>query len=430
MGTYLMKFIILAAVFLFLISPVFAAGNLSVTSTILAPSYINTRTVTNMLNLTMNSTVGNTNITSLNVTIGGNVTIGNVSSVVLLNAAGSAIASSTTFNSTTSKFAISIPAGFNASSGANTSFTVAVNLSGSAIKTNVSLQIESSAVFGVDSSSNVTFDAGFVNSTESLIQDIHANASITPNFIDTNAINQTLVYTIASTGRDSINRTIITIPSGYNLTNISTIQVDGSNTTGGVTTTTSPNYINVTITTPTTQMIKVFFNVNTSSTRVNASAFTSVIDGGNISSAATDTVSPGINVTTQQMINASVSLAKGAAIVNGTDYWEFNFTLGFTANVTGLLQFKMSDWTDASSSVNRLNINTSSVYYATLRNESIFNTTGIFNVTTSYISNVGLTRTVTDSSTWSLILRMIIPSGTPISNSWASTYGFLFRPTS
>src|SRR3989338_2708058 len=419
MGAYLMKFIILAAVFLFLISPVFAAGNLSVTSTSLAPSYTNTRTVTNMLNLTMNSTVGNTNITSLNVTIGGNVTIGNVSSVVLLNAAGSAIASSTTFNSTTSKFAISIPAGFNASSGANTSFTVAVNLSGSAIKTNVSLQIESSAVFGVDSSSNVTFDAGFVNSTESLIQDIHANASITPNFIDTNAINQTLVYTIASTGRDSINRTIITIPSGYNLTNISTIQVDGSNTTGGGTTTT-----------PTTQMIKVFFNVNTSSTRVNASAFTSVIDGGNISSAATDTVSPGINVTTQQMINASVSLAKGAAIVNGTDYWEFNFTLGFTANVTGLLQFKMSDWTDASSSVNRLNINTSSVYYATLRNESIFNTTGIFNVTTSYISNVGLTRTVTDSSTWSLILRMIIPSGTPISNSWASTYGFLFRPTS
>ena len=87
-----MKFIILAAVFLFLISPVFAAGNLSVTSTSLAPSYINTRTVTNMLNLTMNSTVGNTNITSLNVTIGGNVTIGNVSSVVLLNAAGSAIA--------------------------------------------------------------------------------------------------------------------------------------------------------------------------------------------------------------------------------------------------------------------------------------------------------------------------------------------------
>ena len=97
-----MKFILLAAVFsLFLISPAFAEDNLSVTSTNLAPEYINTRTVTNMLNLTMNSTVGNTNITSLNVTIGGDVTVGNVSSVVLFNATGSIIASSTTFNSTT-----------------------------------------------------------------------------------------------------------------------------------------------------------------------------------------------------------------------------------------------------------------------------------------------------------------------------------------
>src|SRR3989338_1894081 len=402
-----MKFILLAAVFsLFLISPAFAEDNLSVTSTNLAPEYINTRTVTNMLNLTMNSTVGNTNITSLNVTIGGDVTVGNVSSVVLFNATGSIIASSTTFNSTTSKFTVSIPAGFNASSGANTSMIVAVNLSGSATKTNVSIQISSSAEFVVDNSRNVTFTSGFRNSTESLIQDIHANVSISPNFVDTNAINQTLVYSIVSTGRDKMNNTIITIPSDYSFVNISNVELEGANNTAIETVTTSPNYINVTLSI-TKSKIKVFLNVNTSNSRINSSAFTSTITGGNISSAATDIVSPGINVTTQQLINANVSIAKGAAIVNGTDYWEFNYTLSFTANVTGLLQFKMSDWTDASSSVNRLNINTSSVYYATLRNESIFNTTGIFNVTTSYISNVGITRTVTDSSTWSMILRMI-----------------------
>ncbi|MFA4820484.1 MAG: hypothetical protein WC613_06030, partial [Candidatus Aenigmatarchaeota archaeon] len=228
-GACLMKFILLAAVFsLFLLSPAFAAGNLSVTSTSLAPAYINTRTVTNMLNLTMNSTVGNTNITSLNVTISGNTTIGNVTGIFLINATGSTIASSTT-NSTTSKFTVSIPAGFNASSGANTSLVIAVNLSGSAPKTNVSIQISSSAEFVVDGSSNVTFAAGFVNSTESLIQDIHANASISPNFVDTSAINQTLVYTLTPTGTDRINRTIITIPSGYNFTNISSIEVSGSN---------------------------------------------------------------------------------------------------------------------------------------------------------------------------------------------------------
>ena len=427
-----MKFILLAAVFsLFLISPAFAEDNLSVTSTNLAPEYINTRTVTNMLNLTMNSTVGNTNITSLNVTIGGDVTVGNVSSVVLFNATGSIIASSTTFNSTTSKFTVSIPAGFNASSGANTSMIVAVNLSGSATKTNVSIQISSSAEFVVDNSRNVTFTSGFRNSTESLIQDIHANVSISPNFVDTNAINQTLVYSIVSTGRDKMNNTIITIPSDYSFVNISNVELEGANNTAIETVTTSPNYINVTLSI-TKSKIKVFLNVNTSNSRINSSAFTSTITGGNISSAATDIVSPGINVTTQQLINANVSIAKGAAIVNGTDYWEFNYTLSFTANVTGLLQFKMSDWTDASSSVDRLNINTSSVYYATLRNNTnnFTDTNGKFNVTNFYVENIGLTKTVTDSGTLSLILRMLIPSGTPISNSWASTYGFLFRPTS
>ena len=427
-----MKFLILAAVFsLFLLSPAFAAGNLSVTSTSLAPVYINTRTVTNMLNLTMNSTVGNTNITSLNVTIAGNITIANVSGVFLINATGSTIASSTS-NSTTTKFTVSIPAGFNASSGANTSLIIAVNVSGLANpSSNVSLQLESSAAFAVDSSSNVTF-SNFVNSTDSEIRDLHANASVSPNFVDTNAINQTITYSVVMTGHEKLNGTIITIPSGYSFVNISNVELEGANNTAIETVTTSPNYINVTLSI-TKSKIKVFFNVNTSNSRINSSAFATAISGGNLNNVTTDTVSPGVNVTTQQLINVTnVALAKGAAIVNGTDYWEFNFTLGFTANVTGLLQFKMSDWTDASSSVNRLNINTSSVYYATLRNNTnnFTDANGKFNVTNSYVENTGLTRTITDSGTLTLILRMIIPLGTPISNSWASTYGFLFRPTS
>lgn len=420
---FLATFLVISA---FMLGPVFAAGNLNVTSVSLAPTYINTRTVTSMLNITMNSTNGNTTITSVNVTLAGNVTIGNVTGVFVLAGNGTVIASSTA-NSTQTRFTVSIPAGFNASSGANTSFLIAVNLTGSAVKTNLSVQINSSADFGTDSGSNVTLVPGFVNSTESLIQDLHANVSISPNFIDTGIINQTLVYTILPTGRDPIKNVTITVPSGYNLTNISTVELDASNITAN-TTTTAPNYVNVSAATPTTQRIKITFNVNSSSTRVNSSAFSSVLDGGNLTAVAGEATAGSMNVTTQQIINiTNVAIAKGVAITNGTDYWEFNFTLGVTANLTGLVQFKMTNWTDASN--NKIYLNTSSVSYSTLRTSSNFSDpAGKINVTEAYGDNVGINQTVTEAGTsLALILRMIIPAGTKVSSTWASTYSFLFR---
>ncbi len=425
-----MRILVLVAIFTaFLLSPVFAVGNLNITSTNLAPTYINTRTVTNMLNLTMNSTNGNTNITAINVTIAGNATVGNITGVFLLNSTGSTIASSTT-NSTASKFTVSIPAGFNASSGANTSFVIAINLSGSATKSNVSVQIASSVEFGVDSGSNVTLVSGFVNSTESQIQDIHANVSIYPQFVDTNVINQTIFYIIMPTGRDAIKNITITIPSGYNFTNISTVELDGSNITSNITTT-APNYINVTATTSTTNRIKITFNVNTSSTRVNATAFTSTIDGGNLTGISTDLTSAGsTNVTTQQIINGTnIEILKGAAIVNGTDYWEFNFTLSFSANLAGTIQFKMTNWTDASNTT--LGIYSGATYYVTLRNNTNFSdSNGKFNVTNVYgDNNVGVNQSITDSGALKLTLRMVIPLSTKISSTWAATYNFLFRTT-
>ena len=130
------------------------------------------------------------------------------------------------------------------------------------------------------------------------------------------------------------------------------------------------------------------------------------------------------------MINVSnVALAKGAAIVNGTDYWEFNFTVNFTANVTGTIQFKLTNWTDASSPPDTINLNTTGgVYYASLRNNSanFSDPNAKFNVTNVY-GDIGINRTVTDGSSATFILRMIIPAGSAVSSTWAATYNWLFR---
>lgn len=418
------------------ISPVFAVGNVTVTGRDLVPNgnYTNTNTSVAMLNLSFEVTTETgsrtVNITLLNISLGNGSTVGNISAVEIYLSNDTRVIGSAVNSMNSTAFNITLSSTFVVNSSSNASVIVRFNISRNATTRQLLSAILGSATdVGVNDGSNVTVSGGQSNATQ--LQDIHANVSISPRFVDTNVINQTLVYTIVPTGRDGINRTIITIPSGYNLTNVSTVEVDGSNTTSGVTTTTAPNYINVTITTPTTQKIKVTFNVNTSATRVDSSAFTSTIDGGNRSGIPTEAVSPGTNATIQQIINVtSITIAKAAAIVNGTDYWEFNLTLNFTSNLTGLIQFKMSNWTDASSPPNHINTNVSSTYYATLRNNSNFSdTNGKFNVTNVYVENWGLNQTITESGTLTLILRMIIPTGTAISSTWAATYNFLFRPS-
>jgi hypothetical protein len=244
--------------------------------------------------------------------------------------------------------------------------------------------------------------------------------------VDTNTINQTLVLTITPTGRTPINKTVITIPAGYSFVNVSTVQYNGVNSTSDLSITTSPNYINITANTPsnaTLNPIKVWFNVNTSVAYASG-LFTPAIWGEGINGISGDVVS--VNVTTQQLVNnVTITPTKMAAIVNGVDYWEFNFTLNITANATGLLQFKMSNWTDTSG--NRMNISDGTTAYATLRNTSDFATTNKININSSYVDGVGITKVATQNELFTVILRMIIPSGTPISNSWMTTYGILFR---
>lgn len=432
-----MRALIAVFALVLLAGPVFAVGNVTVTGAGLMPNsnFTNSNTSAVFLNLTFSVTTETgsriVNITQLNISLGNGSTTGNVSAVELYLYNDSTVIGSAIMNLNSTAFNVSIPNTLVVNSSSNASIIVRFNITFNATTRQlISAILGSAADVLVNDASNVTV-ASAILSNATQLQNIHANVTVEPKFVDTNAINQTIVYFITPTGKDGLNRTVVWIPSGYNLTNISTVEVDGSNSTGGVTITTASNYINVTMTSATAQKIKISFNVNTSATRVSSAAFSAYIDGGNLTNISSEPIPAGsANVTTQQLINVSnVALAKGAAIVNGTDYWEFNFTVNFTANVTGTIQFKLTNWTDASSPPDTINLNTTGgVYYASLRNNSanFSDPNAKFNVTNVY-GDIGINRTVTDGSSATFILRMIIPAGSAVSSTWAATYNWLFR---
>ena len=421
-----------------LASPVFAVGNVTITGIGMMPNanFTNSNTSAVFLNLSFAVTTETgsriVNITRLNISLGNGSTTGNVSAVELYMSNDTTVIGSAVMNLNATAFNVSLTNTLVVNSSANTSVIVRFNITFNATTSQlISAILGSAADVLVNDASNVTVAAAILSNATQL-QNIHANVTVEPKFVDTNVINQSIVFSITPTGKDGINRTVIWIPSGYNFTNISNVEYGGGNESfgGSVTATTAPNYINITMP-ATTGRVKVFFNVNTSTTRVNSQAFSVFIDGVNLSNISSDPIPAGsTNITTQQLINVSnVALAKGAAIVNGTDYWEFNFTISYTANVTGTIQFKMTNWTDASSNVRTINLNTTGgVYYASLRNNSgnFSDPNAKFNVTNVY-GDIGINRTVTDGSSATFILRMIIPSDTPISSTWAATYNWLFR---
>ncbi len=440
------------AILLLLISPVFAAGNMSVTATSLAPIYANTNTSITALNLTFNviQAGGNVvNITAINITI--NATAGNVSFAELRNATGATLGINSTVLTSTSFF-VSITGGFAVTNTANRSMIVILNISRYATRQlNISVNISTAGIFTDDTADNMTFNSSsgvISNSSVShgvQIQDLHANVSVSPRFVDTSAINQSFVYTIVPTGTDSIKSVLIWIPSNFTNINITSVTIDGSNMTAH-TNTTIGNMINITPNTPTSNRIEVYFTSNTSATPVASSLFNSSIYGAlsssglaNLSNITIDTTTvDAANVTTKQMLNVSdITITKGTAIVNGTDYWEFTFTLNYTTttSTSGLIQFKMTNWANNANQTLSITSATGATAIcgvtncATLRSESSFNTTNKFNVTNDYESfTKGLNASsVVQNSTIAVILRMVIPSGTPISSTWQTTYGILFR---
>lgn len=433
------KFILFFTLFfsLFLV-PAFASGNLTISRLGCdgcAPSHINTRQVYNMLNLSLNVTPGTgdgtVNITSMNVTIVGTAPISSIAKVEIKDVTGDVIASNTT-NATATKFTIHIPNGLFINASSNASILIVFNISPSATRFNTTgANISASSEIGTTSNAdNITITGNSIQSNISQIQDLHAIAYITPRTVDTNVENQTFIYTINRTGSDKINRTEIVLPSEYVITNVNATIADVGTL---FTIQYSSNQINITNIgggAGTNGPIIVNFSVNTSSSSVNSMAFNSTIFGGNLS-ASPDVINQATSVITKQIIIVQdINPIKTTALVNGTDYWEFNLTLNITANVSGLIQFKMNNWNSSEgytmNLTNQTNINANNtLFYASLRSSG--NSTNYINVTNNYDITRGISLTATAGNLYYVILKMIIPSGTPTSSTWWTTYSMLFR---
>ena len=422
--------VFLPLLLLLLVTPVFAAGNLTLNSTTSGTSvFVNTRILTTIMNLSLNSTGGDANVTGFNLTINGTASIGNVTLVAILNSTGSVIASNTT-STTPSMFVVLIPGGFNVTGGTVKTLLVAVNISSVApSQTTVNISVNNVTGVFVDTGSNVSSAAGFVNSSSSQIHDVHANVSISPRVVDTFIVNQSFAYTITPTGTDAVQNVSVAIPAGFTLINLTAVERNGMNLTSIVnfTNTTAADRLNVSFIVPSAQVIRLLFTANAST--ATPGAFSSTLAGSNLSAVATDPVNGNQTTVAPQVLAniTSVAASKTAAVVNGSDYWEFALTVNITDAVAGLLQFAMANWTDNSG--NNLGLTGCSTYCATLRNSSTFGAPGNISVTNDYNLTAGIPYTTSGVSTVTTYLRMVIPSGTAISSSWFTTYRVSFRQT-
>jgi hypothetical protein len=414
------------------------AGDLTITAfgnvSALSP-YVNTRTNQTIFNLTVVADADDITINGINITFTGTATVGNISNVSIFNSStsGSLLGSNTTFNSTpifvnfsTTGSSLVVRAGetrylvvrYEIKSNAASRFTLGGNVSG------VADIVANNTVV-----SNITLPVNST-STPSQIQDLHANASISPKYVDTNVINQTFIYTITPTGSDTIKHVNLSLPSGYQLVNLTAI-LTGVSQPESVINVTASNSINVTFTTPTTQIIRLNFTVNTSSTPASSAAFIATIgdNNGNLSSVATDVINNQTNVTTKALANvANVVVSKAVAVVNGTDYWEFNFTVNITDQVAGLLQFKMTTWNDTAT--HYIAVSNSTLNLTTLRKDTDFNTTNKTAIRNDYVITDGLSYSTSETNKLvTVFLRQIIPSDAYIAQTWFTTYSILFRST-
>ncbi len=417
---------------LILVSPSLAGGNLTINGSDMAPSYVNTAGSFAMLNLSLNVTPGagdNTvNITYINITVK-NATISNISAVEVRNSTGSTIASNST-NSSAANFTVYFPGGYvvNSSTG-NATLVVVFNISSSASRFNkTAANISLGAVVTTVAGDNVTYAT--VESSHSQIQDVHAGAGITPHFADTGAVNQTFLYNITPTGSDLVKNISITIPPDFtNLVlvsmkrggNVLVPETDYSNSTVS-------NRINITLVSSTNLELIINFTLNTSSSETGNITFNSTVSSGN---ASTTTTAVNTGVTIKQLIRIhNVQGVKTTALPNGTDYWEFNFTINVTESVSGLIHFKMSNWNNSASQIisltNSTVIDNNTGYYASLYLAT--NSSRIFNVTTYYNMTRGVQLSAAANTLYYVTLKMIAPSATPVSSSWWTTYSMLFRP--
>lgn len=445
----------------FSVAPALAAGNLTVTNGTLSSlsssgDFWNTG-MNVILNITFYSRISDVNVTGLLVNITGSLNASNITGIFVYNDSDSdaiidpseiALGSNTSLNNTFNYSFILFSTVLSVPNHTNRSVLIAFNISRSAFRFNTTGAYLSGGAnvntSNLEVSDNVTLALGTINSSVKMILDMHANATISPRVVDTNVTEQMFVYTIAPTSQNTTDRMKIVIPVGYTLLNVTDVYVGtvrytrnfaGSNGSEIVGVTLGITEFNLTFTTPgPANPIKINFTLNTNLSAQNSVAFETKIFGNGLNFVNLDVYSEATNVTTTQVMQVlSVGGNKTAALVNGTDYWEFTLRLNFTANVSGSIQFRMNNWT---SSAGTITLTNGTQFYASIRNDStITNSTRIANITNDYNTTQVIPFNVTSDATTEntvtkvkhLVLRMTIPSSTSVSTGWYNVYSLLFR---
>lgn len=311
-----------------------------------------------------------------------------------------------------------------------------INMTGVPYPTSVNISITSNSSIENDNASIYINNTFPISSSNTEIRIVRAYASITPSFVDTNVTNQTFMYNILNLSNDSFEKLKITVPGGFALVNVinwSYVKSDTTTTSGtGCSTNCSMvgNEINISDVVG-IRNVTIYFNANTNASALNSIAFNSTIEGTNVANISTTTIASSTNVTTKPLISiVNISAIKNSAFINGTDYWEFNFTLNITDAAIGMVQLKMGNWNSTALGTNLSLQNGTSgniTYYATLRGATDFATTNKCNLTNDYNASQGVYINSTGAVLYSAVLRMVIPLGTLPTNDWWTTYKILFR---
>ncbi len=419
--------------FLALALPAFAA-NLTINGTPTNAQFINTIDRTSMMNLTFNlSNTSDTynpfvvNMTYINVTINSTngMNIANVTAIEIINASGTVIASNTTNRSADTflvYFGGMADGGFviNSSKANKTNFMISVNISrAGGLGNNTRVNITSNYSFGWVGDHNVTLNTNQSATNLTTITDVHASASISPRYVDTFAFNQTFIYMVNITGRDDVGNITMLVPSEFVNVTIRSITKDSSTNPTDVTSSNVSSRINISFTTAANSLIKINFTANISGALANTTVNVTLNDARlNVSA---DDNNTGVRTLALTIIDTIIG-TKLTALANGSDYWEFNFSINFSANVSGSFLFRMDSWTNNASQT--IDINTTNTSYATARLDA--NGTALANVTNSYNSSRYVPMIINSVTPQRIALKMIIPGGTPVSSTWWAKYFMLF----
>ena len=404
------------------------------------PAYSNTNSYVKLLNLSLNLTgIDSVSITSINVTFNSTASI-NANATNLTVCAFNETFDAISCNSTWSGNTTVLNMNYEVTNATERTLYIGYYINRSLVNLsvihglNVSLYISSNESITLNDTSVLKDNTNFpLSSRFTQIQDLHAVASISPHYVDTNVKNQSFRVIVNITSYDVANKTIIYVPAEFtNINLIDCMYITGSNQKmegcgGGWIV--SNNQIHLTDATYNIKYLRVNFTADTNQSGEFTRTFNASVSGGNLTDIPVSESSSGaLNVTTKQLINnVTITSVKNTAYItsDGSDYWEFNFTVNITANVSGLLQFKMNNWYSPSKNAT-INLTNGTAYYAKLwKSDEPSNT---INVTTEYgdaskgisLSNFsGLLR---------LTLRMYIPPTVQaVTNDWYTLYWMLFR---